>query len=193
MKKIPTLFQRNYSTDRLVRDELTPGCEWVINGEGVATVKLDGTCCLVKNSTLFKRYELKRGKPLPVGFIAAQEPDPITGDIPGWIIVDKTNPEDKWHREAWNSYFTPLRDWTYELVGPKINGNPEDLPGHRLIAHGNSLLANVPRTFNQLRQYLQEHNWIEGIVWWRDVNDQNCDKVKLKLKDFGLKRIKEIK
>jgi len=44
MKKIITLFQRNYKTDRLVRNEVTPGAEWVINGEGVATRKYDGTC-----------------------------------------------------------------------------------------------------------------------------------------------------
>lgn len=27
MKKIPALFQRNYSGDRLVRNEVAPGCE----------------------------------------------------------------------------------------------------------------------------------------------------------------------
>ncbi|MCV7174897.1 hypothetical protein [Mycolicibacterium sphagni] len=29
MKKIISLFERNYDTDRLVRDEITPGAEWV--------------------------------------------------------------------------------------------------------------------------------------------------------------------
>lgn len=37
MKKIISLFQRNYDGDRLVRNEVTPGAEWVINGEGTAT------------------------------------------------------------------------------------------------------------------------------------------------------------
>ena len=40
MKKIVSLFQRNYDTDRLVRDELVPGAEWVANGEGVATLQM---------------------------------------------------------------------------------------------------------------------------------------------------------
>ena len=43
MKKIISLFQRNYEGDRLVRDELVPGAEWVAAGEGVATRKWDGT------------------------------------------------------------------------------------------------------------------------------------------------------
>ena len=29
MKKIPSLFQRNYQTDRLVRNEVELGSEWV--------------------------------------------------------------------------------------------------------------------------------------------------------------------
>jgi hypothetical protein len=36
MKKIPTLFQRD-ETRRYVTDVVTPGCEWVLAGEGRAT------------------------------------------------------------------------------------------------------------------------------------------------------------
>ena len=43
MKKIPSLFCRNYDGDRLVRDEVVPGCEWVLRGEGRPTEKVDGT------------------------------------------------------------------------------------------------------------------------------------------------------
>jgi hypothetical protein len=39
MQKIISLFQRNYDGDKLVRNEVTPGAEWVINGEGIATRK----------------------------------------------------------------------------------------------------------------------------------------------------------
>lgn len=35
MKKISSLFQRNYDTDRLVRDEVVPGSEWVIAAEAL--------------------------------------------------------------------------------------------------------------------------------------------------------------
>ena len=124
MKKIPTLFERNHDGDHLVRDEVTPGCEWVLAGEGVATRKRDGTCCLVKGGELFKRREVKKGKPEPKGFIAAGDRDKVTGKIQGWMPV---TPEDKRHVEAWANE-GPLRDLadgTYELVGPKVNGNPD--------------------------------------------------------------------
>jgi len=190
MKKIISLFQRNYDTDRLVRNEVVPGAEWVIAGEGIATVKFDGTCCLVKDHKLFRRYDVKHGKETPVGFIPAQDPDPVTGYWPGWIAVGD-GPEDKYHREAY--YFMgnigcSLPDGTYELCGPKIQGNPESLEQHQLIKHGESILKTeeVPREFNALREWLATQN-IEGIVWHRG----NGDMVKIKKKDFGLKRKNE--
>ena len=77
MKKTLSLFQRNYDGDRLVRDELVPGAEWVAAGEGVATRKHDGTCCMVRDGKLYKRHELKAGKTAPAGFEAAQGADTV--------------------------------------------------------------------------------------------------------------------
>lgn len=87
MKKIISLFQRNYETDRLVRDEVVPGAEWVLAGEGVATRKFDGACCMVRDGKLFKRYDAKNGKTPPPGFEPAQDADPVTGHLPGWLLV----------------------------------------------------------------------------------------------------------
>ena len=44
MKKIPTLFERTYENHRVVgiSDKVCPGMEWVLAGEGVATVKIGG-------------------------------------------------------------------------------------------------------------------------------------------------------
>lgn len=183
MKKIPTLFQRNYDTDRLVRNEVTPGCEWVLQGEGDPTEKIDGTCCRVKNGILYKRYELKPGKPAPRDFEPAQEPDPVTGETPGWVRVTD-GPEDRWHREAFarypNQYFRP--EETVELVGPKVQGNPYGLVEHRLICHHLGLrMRDVPRDFEGLRAWLRDHK-VEGIVW----HHPDGRMVKLKRKDFGL-------
>lgn len=184
MKKIISLFQRNYDGDRLVRDDLVPGAEWVVVGEGTATRKYDGTACMVREGKLYKRYDAKAGKTPPVGFEAAQEPDAITGHWPGWLPVG-AGPEDRWHREAFVAAGNALLDGTYELVGPKVQGNTERLASHELIAHGRDMLPDVPRDFAGLRSYLAAHEF-EGIVWWRDLGDQNCDKVKLKRRDFGL-------
>src|SRR3990172_1795141 len=138
VKKIISLFQRNYDGDRLVRDEIVPGGEWVIEGEGIATRKYDGTACMVKDGVLYKRYDAKSGKQPPHGFLPAQAaPDVITGHWPGWIEVGNGG-EDKWHREAigksWPKCDMP--DGTYELLGPKIQGNPEKFEIHQLVPHG---------------------------------------------------------
>lgn len=189
MKKIISLFQRNYDGDRLVRNEVVPGAEWVIAGEGVATRKFDGTCCMIRDGKLFKRYEVKPGQCAPANFEPATKPDPNTSKQQGWVPVGD-GPEDQYHREA--SQFGT--DWhgeplvsgrTYELLGPKIQGNPECAPMHYLIAHGSieCYPKPVPRDFDGIKKYLSEHD-IEGIVW----HHTDGRMVKIKGKDFGIKR-----
>lgn len=188
MKKIISLFQRNYDGDRLVRDEVVPGAEWVLAGEGVATRKWDGTCVLIKDGVMWKRYEVKKGKTAPAGFRPANDVDEVTGKQQGWLQVGD-GPDDRWHREALiacDAAAADYEDGTYELVGPKVQGNPERADHHMLVKHDWPQLemdTPVPRTFDGIRDYL-ENNDIEGIVWHRD----NGDMVKIKAKDFGLKR-----
>lgn len=190
MQKIISLFQRNYDGDRLVRNEVVPGAEWVINGEGVATRKFDGTCCMIKDGELYKRYDAKKGKTPPEGFIPAQEPDETTGHWPGWVKVGEGK-EDRWHREAfdkgmvWDSAGGDplLIDGTYELIGEKINKNNDGVKGHWLIAHGKHHFPYAPRTFDELKSWLSEQD-IEGIVW----HHPDGRMVKIKKKDFGYKR-----
>ena len=59
MKKIPTLFERKYISNCVV--ETLPivkkGMEWVLNGDGVATVKFDGSCFAIINGEFYKRYD----------------------------------------------------------------------------------------------------------------------------------------
>jgi len=178
MKKIASLFQRNYETDRLVRDEAVPGSEWVLEGEGVATRKFDGTSTRVSGGKLFKRYDAKEGKTPPVGFEAAQDADPITGHWPGWLPVGE-GPEDRYHREAWDAAGQALEDGTYELVGPKIQGNPDGFEQHTLVKHGAEVLEDAPRDFEGLKGYLEDKT-IEGIVW----HHPDGRMVKIKRKDL---------
>ncbi len=182
MKKIISLFQRNYEGNRLVRDELTPGAEWVAAGEGIATRKIDGTCCMVRGGVLWKRYEVKPGGKPPMNFEAANEINDVTGKQQGWVPVGD-GPEDRWHREAMTVMGGWLPDGTYELCGPKIQGNPENFTEHCLYRHGELLLNGVPRDFEGLKSFLSVND-IEGIVWHRG----NGEMVKIKGKDFSIKR-----
>lgn len=47
MRKIPTIFFRDENNMKLVGDQLNPTCQWVFDGEGIATRKYDGTCVML--------------------------------------------------------------------------------------------------------------------------------------------------
>lgn len=185
MKKIPTVFERDWDGDRSrVLDHVVPGCEWVIEGEGVATQKYDGTCVLIDGGAMFKRHEVRPGKNTPAGFHQIDS-DETTGKIIGWVPVGG-GPEDKWHRDGYENALAEhgaLLDGTYELVGPKIQGNPEGEDTHTLIRHADAEPYIVPRDYEGMKELLAELD-IEGFVF----HHQDGRMAKIKRKDFGLKR-----
>ena len=63
MKKIPTLFHREFQDHHVISisRDVTPGLEWVLAGEGVATEKIDGACCAIIDGVFYKRYDAKKG------------------------------------------------------------------------------------------------------------------------------------
>lgn len=187
MKKIPTLFERVFEEHRLVDvlPNVTQGFEWVLDGKGIATVKIDGSCCAIINGELYKRYDAKHGKPIPDKAIKCQEyPDPVTGHMPCWVKCNRDNPADKWFFAAYDSECTLERiDGTYEAVGKHFNGNPYNLDYDKLVRHGISVIdSEIERTFDGIKKWLSEHNE-EGIVFWLD-GEPKC---KIKRSDFGLK------
>lgn len=182
MKKIPTLFKREFENHAVVNisKEVTPGFEWVLEGKGIATVKWDGACCAIINGEFYKRYDAKHGKPIPQGAIKCQEAaDPVTGHLPCWIKCDRLNPGDKWFWTAFDKT-NPPEDWTYEAIGPHFQSNPYHLEYDILKPHGKDIIE-VERSFDGIRSYLQSHS-IEGIVFWKD-GEPKC---KIKSKDFGI-------
>lgn len=183
MKKIPTLFKRVYENHKIVDilPEVTEGFEWVLNGEGVPTVKYDGSCCAVIDGKLYKRYDAKKGKNPPEGAIPCCDPDPVTGHWPHWVLVDENNPADKWFIEAFKSSHIDS-DGTFEAVGPHFQGNPYNLEADQLWRHGAEILPYVPRNFEGIRRMLKDTE-IEGLVFWKDGEPQ-C---KIKRTDFGFK------
>lgn len=187
MKKIPTLFERVYKNHKVVGilPNVTDGMEWVLNGEGVATIKFDGSCCAIINGELYKRYDAKKGKKPPIGAIPCCEADKITGHHPHWVKVDENNPADKWFVEAyittsmWTNQGLKLEDGTYEAVGMHFQGNPYKENIDSLVKHGKQIVE-VERTFEGIKKYLED-NYIEGLVFWKD-GEPKC---KIKRSDFG--------
>ena len=182
MKKIPTIFERDWEGDRSrVLNTPTPGCEWVFAGEGVATQKYDGTSCLIEDGVLYKRHEVREGKTTPEGFREVDD-DLETGKKVGWVAVGD-GPDDKWHRDAWARGGSELPDGTYELVGPKIQKNPEGSATHQLLSHADARQFEVVRTYSGIYEALAQLG-IEGIVF----HHPDGRMAKIKARDYGLKR-----
>ena len=92
MKKISTLFLRNPGNMSRLLPTVHPGCQWVLDGEGQATLKLDGTCCAVIDGALHKRREVRLAEDrtktaMPLGFIEVDH-DLVTRKAVGWVPVD---------------------------------------------------------------------------------------------------------
>lgn len=186
MKKIPTIFDRDWNGDRSrVVNTPHPDCAWVFAGEGVATRKIDGTSCLIRDGKLYKRREIKKGQVTPPDFEVATQ-DEETGKTVGWVPVGD-GPEDRWHREAFDDGNTFKRVWpngTAELVGPHVQGNPERFEEDTLVYHDAvETYPDAPRDFDGLRSWLDGRD-IEGLVF----HHPDGRMAKIKLRDFGLKR-----
>lgn len=188
MKKMKSLFKREFENHKVCKclNEVSEGCEWVLQGEGYATEKMDGTCCLIQDGKIYKRFDYKKGRKLPSGAIPCQEKaDEITGHFPHWVLCDENNPSDKYHIKA----FKQKKNWengTYELIGKHFQSNPYDLEDDFLRKHGNHILLGVPRTYEGIKKYLESH-LIEGIVFYRE-NGEMC---KIKRSDFNFEWNKE--
>lgn len=161
MRKIPTLFLRDENDRRYVTRQVNPDTAWVLDGEGVATRKFDGTCTMLDESgRWWARREVKPGKAAPAGFVAEQT-DEVTGKTMGWEPIEQS-PFVKAFR---STDPVPTEPGTYELCGPKVNGNPEQFPEHELIRHGVAALTGVPTNYDDLARYLGDGFPYEGIVW----------------------------
>jgi hypothetical protein len=188
MKKMPSLYPRNFKNKGYGYDasQVNTGVSWVFEGEAIATQKFDGTSCYVQNGILYKRYDHKKGaqKSLPTGSIACQpEADHKTGHWPHWIPVIKGAPEDWIHNEAWEAVNGKLEDGTYELCGPRINGNPENLGTHQFLKHGSVVYDNFRFKLESIRKFLKEND-IEGVVF-HHPDGRMC---KVTKEGFGMQR-----
>lgn len=184
MRKIPTLFVRDPNDMRHVTRDVHPDCQWVIDGQGIPTRKYDGTCVMYDGQHWWARREVKPGKTTPDGFVAVEH-DEATGKTVGWEPVEQS-PWRAFLLEA-IEYPRSYEDGTYELCGPKINGNPERFERHTLVRHADApMLATMTGhrrwTFDlavEVMAALKPVGW-EGLVW----HHPDGRMAKLKVRDF---------
>lgn len=191
MKKIPTLFKRDPDDMRRLLPEVTPGCEWVLAGEGIATRKYDGVCVrLTADAQWWARREVKPGKEAPTAFVEVDY-DPVTDKRYGWEPIEQTG-WGKFLAEADFDVESLLDAGTFELCGPKINGNPEHYETHRLVRHASAQVApdaelrlsgvSIEQAYERLKPWildLGQYGW-EGVVW----HHPDGRMAKLKARDF---------
>ena len=176
MEKIPTMFVRDPANMSRVTQEVTPGCEWVLAGEGLPTQKVDGTNI---------RVTVASGRPVMVE--KRRNPtreEKAAGAEPGYVISDASDPADKHITAAVNH--TDFSGWPEgaspcEAVGPKIQGGAGGTePGLYPFSFDPAYLPRIERTFDAIRAYL-EATPIEGIVW----HHPDGRMAKIKRRDFG--------
>lgn len=187
MRKIKTIFDRNWETNRKVNAQLAVDFDFE---NATATEKLDGMNIrlTIRNHTVV-RVE-KRRNPSKV-----QKQQGISE--PWYVDADKFGPADQWIFDAVNNTdFTqvPNGEWSAEALGKNIQGNPLNLSNNQVFIFSlpkwreKITLANVPTTFEALKVWLPQQKsklgnnaGIEGIVW----HHPNGEMVKIKVKDFG--------
>lgn len=80
-----------------------------------------------------------------------------------------------------------VEDGTYELIGEKIQGNPENIKGHLLVKHGKNILSLESLDFEFIKSFLSNpENDMEGIVFHHTADNRMC---KIRKSDFGVRRI----
>lgn len=154
--------------------------------------KYDGTCVMFDGTAWWARREVKPGKKTPPNFRPIQT-DQVTGKTVGWEPIERSS-FAKYHTEAFETaedaeypegfHPGPWPVGTYELIGPKINGNPERCEVHELVAHEHAAVVYMPhRTFEDIREVVlrlaRESRW-EGLVFRHGDGRM----AKLKARDF---------
>ena len=71
---------------------------------------------------------------------------------------------------------------TYELVGPKLSGNPYNLEKHELWEHGNTVIEVPDRTYEGMKALMESMENEEGVVF-HHPDGRMC---KVRRKDYNL-------
>lgn len=209
MKKMPVIFDLHFNEegDREVMHTIREEIRDLVNktltdgGSIVPTFKRDGTAVFCDaNGAWFTRRAVRPGKETPEGFIPL-ETDPNTGITFGWEPKESSSMK-KFLNRAIDRFVEdngsePPKDTTFELLGPKINGNPEKVAADELRIHGQEQATEFPTIedildsddpFKMLEPIFADFRTrnIEGIVFWTADKDGGLiePRFKVRCKDF---------
>lgn len=170
-----TVYEATGELNQQFREDLA-------NGLLEASWKIDGTCCLIKHGKLYRRLDIREGKSTPPANAILGEADENGCVKICWLpLEDSTEPQDGNHLSALDSagfWTLDMNDnmkpvvvpfdmeevATYELIGPRLNGNPylleeidtnvtlstkkglvpRAVARHYLVRHGDYKIPNFP-------------------------------------------------
>lgn len=189
MKKMPVIFDLHFDEDgdRTVLHTIRGNIRDLVNktlAEGkkiVPTFKRDGTAVFRDaDGEWFTRRAVRPGKEAPEGFIPL-ETDPNTEITFGWEPKESSSMKKFLNRAIArfieDNGTEPPKGATFELLGPKINGNPEKVTADELRIHGCERATEFPTIqeilaaddpFEMLEPIFADFRTrnIEGIVFW---------------------------
>lgn len=182
MKKIQTIFDRDWKGNRGVIDKLIVDFDF---SKAKATEKVDGTNIriTVRNKNLV-RVE-KRCNP-------SKRQKAMGIEEPWYVDADANDPQDKWIFNAVADRTledVPDGEWSAEAFGKNIQGNPLGMDRNTMMIFSLDeapVFDDCPNTYGELKEWLpSQHSKIgigiiEGIVW----HGENGKMVKIKNKDF---------
>lgn len=180
MKKIPTIFLRDYKLKCTpVTDDINPECQWVFDGEGIATRKIDGV-----NVKILNGLPMMRVKPASADYTEAEYTRTMNDK---YVLAAFASLLPLPYRST-DGYW--LHDGVYEAYGEGIRGNAEKVEGYHMtrLASANNdpcsfdhalVIHGVPRSYRGLMGYFATHD-IEGIVF----HHRDGRMAKIKTKDF---------
>lgn len=186
MKKIKTIFDRDWEGDKRVINHFVGGVSEDILTQAKATEKVDGTNVrlTVRNHTVV-RVEKRRN------------PDKIQKhkgiEEPWYADASEGDPQDKYIFAAVRNTSlvdVPDGEWSGEALGPNIQGNLLNLDTNvvLLFSLGQApVLPDCPTDYEALKDWLPRQKsmvgkdcGIEGIVW----HCADGEMFKIKCKDF---------
>jgi hypothetical protein len=182
MKKIPTIFDRDWKGNKGVIDCWIEPMQAKLKN-AVATEKLDGTNVRVTiRNGILVRLE-KRRNPSKL-----QKAKGI--EEPWYVDADENDPADKYLWEAVKGRaYNNDGEFSGEVLGKNIQGNPLKLTGNVicLFSQGEApILEDAPISYGELKEWLPSkdslygNGKIEGIVW----HCEDGSMYKIKTKDF---------
>lgn len=163
MKKIPTIYLRDTRvTCSPVTGDINPECQWVFDGGGLATRKIDGINIKIEDGRAYQRI-----KPDTPDYAKAAYGEITHDSIKGLLAT-----------RFWPS-------GVYEAYGEGIKDNPEGITGVAMISIfplDKSLIINgLHVNYRSLIAYFSSHD-IEGVVFHNKVEPETM--AKIKTRDF---------